>query len=498
MLFCLTGSGILGQMTVAVAATPFPPQPGSRTPESSPVAPQPMTAPPVASPPQPTTADFWPQAQRLTQDQLYLVDRIEQALSQPDANRVKAVRGQLTLQTIAIERFLRRYSPQPRSLCAPSPAKADSALDSDQLQAYCNLYTSMNQLMPLGDILDRRLVTMNPGSKPSPALATTMGYRAVTFPLNSNPPVENSPAPESPLLGRTAKLATTSSPPVIPAVAPPAEALAALQTTRSRLQTSESYLPVSARINIPNRDRRNPLELYPQEAQPYSQFLTLPATGIARLLPDTAYIPGAGQGQNRLEPTLAEQLPFATLEAQDKPGEFTPHLSLRVVDGKFQLAQPGLDYGLIVNLGDVPLEDLGMKPARSRTTPAAVVNFLYTYQPPAQLEAVQVDRRQFTAGKIPSLPGQTTALTQVEAALNQTYLVRSLQFQVPEVIASGRLLEPRERRFLNQLLEMPARDLLIAFRPVNRRPDGSYTVLWRIVHRFPDPQVRDLERYVQD
>jgi hypothetical protein len=36
----------------------------------------------------------------------------------------------------------------------------------------------------------------------------------------------------------------------------------------------------------------------------------------------------------------------------------------------------------------------------------------------------------------------------------------------------------------------------VAFRPVNRRPDGSYTVLWRVLNQFPDPQIEDLEKYV--
>ncbi|MFM5980381.1 MAG: hypothetical protein ACKO9I_07570 [Sphaerospermopsis kisseleviana] len=43
---------------------------------------------------------------------------------------------------------------------------------------------------------------------------------------------------------------------------------------------------------------------------------------------------------------------------------------------------------------------------------------------------------------------------------------------------------------------MPSSDTIIAFRAVRRRPDGSYTILWRVLNQLPAPQINDLEKYV--
>ena len=42
---------------------------------------------------------------------------------------------------------------------------------------------------------------------------------------------------------------------------------------------------------------------------------------------------------------------------------------------------------------------------------------------------------------------------------------------------------------------MPAKDLLVVFRPVKSRENGTYTVLWRVLGEFPEPNVTDLDRY---
>jgi len=33
--------------------------------------------------------------------------------------------------------------------------------------------------------------------------------------------------------------------------------------------------------------------------------------------------------------------------------------------------------------------------------------------------------------------------------------------------------------------------MIIAFRPVRRRSDGSYTILWRVLNELPSPQIQN-------
>jgi hypothetical protein len=427
---------------------------------------------------------YWVEAQKLAQDQVFLLNRIEQALTSPDADRMRSVRGQIFLYTSAVDRFLKSSFPEPSMLCAaPSGTQGNiagtDAVSLEEAQVYCALHASTQALNPLRATLDRR------------ALAQGTSTRQVSLIAPSTPVSE--PA----IVGKIAKTAIANETvPVIPAIAPPDDIVSVLQSSRQRLVEVQSAFPIEARFTIPVqplRSERNPYDLYPAESQPFLAFLAQPETGIARLLPTEAYRT-ASNTQNRLLPTAKERLPLATLIQRDG---LSPRLAVRVEGDLFQLIQTDLDYGFITDLGDVAIESLTATPFEKLSSIPETLRFFYTYRPPSELEAVQVDRRRFVTGKVALNLGEPL-LTQAPAATNRTYLVRSIQYKVPELITSGRTLLPNERRILKDLLTMPSSDLLFAFRPVSRRSDGSYTVLWRILTKFPDPQVRDLDRYVEE
>ena len=88
-------------------------------------------------------------------------------------------------------------------------------------------------------------------------------------------------------------------------------------------------------------------------------------------------------------------------------------------------------------------------------------------------------------------------LADASSELNRTYLVRSLQFQLPQFIVTGQPISKSQRRHLDQLEQMHSSDIIFAFRTVRRRSDGSYTVLWRILNQLPAPQIEDLENYLK-
>jgi hypothetical protein len=82
------------------------------------------------------------------------------------------------------------------------------------------------------------------------------------------------------------------------------------------------------------------------------------------------------------------------------------------------------------------------------------------------------------------------------AALYRTYVMRLVEFDLPDIVASGRPLKPGERGNLVNLLQADGRDRLIVFRPVSRQWDGSYTILWQVVRHNPEPGLVGLEDYI--
>jgi hypothetical protein len=464
---------------------------------------------------------FWPQAQQLVQAQMLLVNRIERAVSEPDPNQVRAARGQLTLHTVAVERFLKSQYPLPTLLCASAkvrvgnteePFTVGSGLSQSQGTVYCNLYQSTQKLASLGDLLDRRLYMLASvaevkplrvvGERQSPVLPGTptqspnlgqpAAYRYGTAPTL--------PTEELPLIGRAAKTAIADYvPPMSPAIAPPPEAAPVLQSVQQLLARAQMAFPSAVSFSTPTRQTKAldqyAYGLYPKERQLYAKFLAQPNTGIARVLLSEAYNPQPSALQNRLQPTVAARFPFAPLVQSGT--EFTPRLLLEIDNGRFQLAQSGLNYGFIAPIGDVSLESLQTTlPPQQVDLAPDLRQFFLTYQPPTQLDAIQADRRRFFTGKVNNLGLSEPLMSQVPISLNQTYVMRSLQFQLPEMVMSGEPVSRRDRRYLDLLLETPSSDHLIALRPVIRHTDGTYTVLWRVLQQFPDPQIQDLDKHV--
>lgn len=452
--------------------------------------------------------DFWPPAQELVQEQIYLITRIERAILSPDPNQVSAVRGQLFLHTSSVDRLLKDYYQFPNVLCAPTATAtfddlpAVGSLSAEQVRVYCFLYSSTQKLDSLRPLLDRRLVMLDRvgefgerRSDPTSGIPIVRGDISVpTTPRLS--PLPDLPPAEPTLIGRTGKEALADYvPPFPPAIAPPVQANTPLLAAKTLLAQAQRIFPRGTEFIVPDEvsliDGNNPYALYRAELEPYTEFLALPNTGIARILNAEFYRQDRDKLRNRLLPTIAENFSFPPLF---KPFDgFTPQLEIQIADGNFQIVQRELNYGFMVDLGDIPLENID-----SSLTDVSVPTqqFFLTYRPPNELDALQADRRRFISGKQQNFGVPQSIFAEAPVVLNHTYLVRSLQFQLPEILLTGDRISRSQRRNLNALLQTPSIDLLIAFRPVYRRQDGTYTVLWRVIKQFPDPQIQGLEKYV--
>ncbi|HYW19575.1 MAG TPA: hypothetical protein VE956_09725 [Nodularia sp. (in: cyanobacteria)] len=459
-----------------------------------------------------TDEKFYTDAGRLMQRQLNLIARIEQALTNPDPNRIRVVRGQLTIQVKTVESFVNLHLKNSQTLCS---SNIDLSRNLPPLpapdQIYCSLYTSNQELLKLSPVLDillsRRgelaLVRQLPLVSGERLSDPVLSIAPVEYPQLGKPAVPFStlepnlfthtfrtpaafPAVLSPqirIIGRNAKTAIANyAPPVQPAIVAPESALTTLATARQILTATLQAFPPEIRFTDPWENaailERLSYELSPQEPQIYAKFLGLPRTGIFRVLQSSAYQRPLNSLWNRLQPSVSQRYPFPSVG--DAKDGFNSSLALEMRGDRFQLVDQDLDYSFMVEVGDVPLEKLDKK---LQMVAAPTREFLLNYQPPKQLNALQVEKRRFLTGKDQNWQQNQVILAHAEAKLNHTYLVRSLQFQLPNIMFNGQPISP------DQLQQIPSSDMILAFRPVRRRSDGSYTVLWRVLNQLPAPQI---------
>ncbi|MDJ0798560.1 MAG: hypothetical protein QNJ51_17350 [Calothrix sp. MO_167.B12] len=461
-------------------------------------------------------ASFYTAASRLIQQQINLLARMEMALVEPDPNPMRVVRGRLLLQTKAVERFLKhRYTDQ-KPVCDRSvnasfdTLESSKILNESQRRIYCSLSASNRELLKLTPVVDRLLsrrgelawvrdLPLVSGERQShpvlsiaPIKRPRLGESATPFSTKSSYSSSSTPAA---IGGNRKTVIANYITPMAPAIAPPPEVLKILQSARALLMPAKAAFPEGTKFVDPRQvaafnDRRS-FGIEPQEKQTYAQFLAKPQTGIFRVLPVGVTQQDNGW-ENRLQPNVRQRYPFPSLGKTNNG--FTPNLALQIVDDKFAMLNQGADYSFMVDMGDITLDKIGDR-LKKITHPQK--DFLLNYQPPQKLEQLQIHRRRFLTGKQSNWHQTQPILAEVPVKLNHTYLMRSLQFQLPEIITSGKLVSSRQRLYIDQLLEMQSSDVIVAFRPVRRRADGSYTILWRVFKQLPNPQIHDLEDYLK-
>ncbi|BAY27119.1 hypothetical protein NIES2100_69400 [Calothrix sp. NIES-2100] len=456
----------------------------------------------------PANESFYTTASQLIQQQINLIARIEQAIVSPDANQMRSVAGQLTVHTKSVDAFINRQYQSPKNVCTSRVDITQNSplaeqLTGSQLKIYCSLYASNQELLKLAPVLDRllsrrgelALVTSLPlvtGERQSDSVLSIAPLQRPQLDKLATPfatEAENSASPRQLIIGRTAKTAIADYVPAVqPAIAAPEDALTTLAAAKKYLTAAQVEFPLKNQFTDPQETAaildRFTYDIDPQEPQTYATFLKLPRTGIFRVLPGLAYQRPLNTQQNRLAAGVSERYPFPLLG--DTQGGFTPSLALQIVGDRFELGHQGVDYSFMVDLGDIPLTKLD---SQLQAVAQSKREFFLNYQPPKQLEDLQAEQRRFLTGKDQNWNLNQVILASAAVELNHTYLVRSLQFQLPDMILSGRPLSPQQSQSLGQIQKIPSSDILLAFRPVRRRADGSYTVLWRVLHQFPEPQI---------
>lgn len=180
----------------------------------------------------------------------------------------------------------------------------------------------------------------------------------------------------------------------------------------------------------------------PQDVTANADFLKQADTGIIRILP-----------RERFQDVL-------TLNGWGAYYSFTrlTHLygqgsDLELQQGRFVVGFAGFDFGFMASLGDVKLETLSI------AHPA--IQYLANFVPPlTEAEA----RAQYARSGAGFEENSTTYRNRFDATLNTTFVVRSVQYELA--------------------------DVLVAFRTVRQDSDGSLILLWKRLKWFPTPEYR--------
>ncbi len=431
----------------------------------------------------PRSARFWSNAETILDAQAEWLVQATAADLAADPSAKLTLSNQLREQLSAMDLFIQRYYRYPQQQCQTNRPTAllESVpeLDLTQVETYCAIYQLSRDLNPL----HQRLTQLPLPAEPTPTslfrnpakLAVQSAKRIEQFnSAEQTPPATSRPAFRySQMVGLQPmkQLRAGDRPPVIPAMTPPPDLLKQLSQVETKLVAVQASLPrnrqLFAATSLPLSQPQKPtppinqFAVPPAEKATYQAFLAQPQTGIDRVYPTTAFAPS----RNRLRPNNLP-LPFG----------------LRMEAGQFLLGGGALNYGFMAEIGNVDLDDIQI----DQGLPA----LFSSYTPPTTLAEIQHHQRRFLVGK------DTPLGSEIPAKLNHTYVMRLLNYQLPELVTTGRPLQSGERGQLRTLLNYQSSDRLIAFRPVKQQDDGSYTILWKVLDTKAAPQISDLKNYV--
>lgn len=173
----------------------------------------------------------------------------------------------------------------------------------------------------------------------------------------------------------------------------------------------------------------------------HAAFLRQPDTGLIRLMP-----------RGQVEPLLSTRGGGAYYSFTRLTHAYGFGSDLELQQGRFSVGFAGVDFGFLVALGNVGLETVGLDHPG--------VRYLANFAAPLIEAEARTQHQRSGAG---FQENGFTYRNRLDAILNTTYVVRSVQYGLA--------------------------DALIAFRFVRQDSDGSVILLWRLLQWFSTPQL---------
>jgi hypothetical protein len=181
------------------------------------------------------------------------------------------------------------------------------------------------------------------------------------------------------------------------------------------------------------------------DREEFAAFLAQPQTGIIRLLPREMYDGNKKRG-------LAINGGGAYYSFVNKTHEYGRGSDIELASDYLSVGFAGADYGLLLNLGDVSLDQVASDHVATRA--------LMDYTPPIKEVDVRAEQRRLWKGI--ELSG-FNFLSRVPAKVSNTYLLRSITIDDA--------------------------DIMTVFRVVRKDTDGSLILIYKVLKTFPKPKM---------
>ena len=203
-------------------------------------------------------------------------------------------------------------------------------------------------------------------------------------------------------------------------------AAAEIESLREQLKAKEAVL----------------LALSKEDQETYAAFLSRPDTGLARLLP-----------REKWDGKLTIRGGGGYYSFTRRSNDYDAGPDIELAQGLFMAGFAGADFGFMTALGDVPLETV--------STETEAVQFMASFKPPS----VEAEARKAAWQFAPAHEeGRWTYTRAQQASVNNTYVLRSINYGES--------------------------DVLVAFRVVRKDADGSVVLLWKMIEKFPAPELK--------
>jgi hypothetical protein len=222
----------------------------------------------------------------------------------------------------------------------------------------------------------------------------------------------------------------------------------------------------------PSKEELKIIAPKPELVKKFGEFLLQPNTGLTKLINDT----GCAENTKIVVATndcLKYTMPGAGNSYSFRVKNYRiPRLAdLVFTDNSFQAAGV-LVHGIIVNVGDVPLDKIGLQ--------SDGVSFLAAFQPEVNYDNARTIDRKLIAGI-----RQNGFLYRrgLYAAENTTFVLRSIAYDGKYFRAINGVTYD-EFEFDNR------KDVIVAFRIVERDSKGNVTIIWKELQKKDAPVIK--------
>lgn len=175
----------------------------------------------------------------------------------------------------------------------------------------------------------------------------------------------------------------------------------------------------------------------------FGEYMGQSDRGLIRLLPAEVY---------SKETALTLRGGGAYYSFSRRTHEYGRGSDISLSQGFLSVGFAGADYGMLINVGDIPLAEINIEHAK--------VKFLATYNTVLEEPQARVEQRRFGSGT--SIDGVLYS-ERARAQVGATYVLRSINYSES--------------------------DLLVALRVSRKDTDGSLIITWKLLKEFPVPDL---------